>query len=35
MIVPMVFETVSDLTNSVQAAFIASAYVIFGKYAIN
>lgn len=27
----MVFETVSDLTGSVQAAFIAAAYIIFGK----
>lgn len=30
-IIPMAFETVVDLTGSVQAAFIAAAYIIFGK----
>jgi dolichyl-phosphate-mannose-protein mannosyltransferase len=30
-IIPMAFETVSDLTGSVQAAFVAAAYIIFGK----
>lgn len=28
----MAFETVSDLTGSVQAAFVAAAYIIFGNY---
>lgn len=31
-IVPMAFETVWDLTGSVQAAFIAAVYIIFGAF---
>jgi hypothetical protein len=27
----MTFETVSDMTGSVQAAFVAAAYIIFGR----
>jgi cation transport regulator ChaB len=27
----MAFETVSDLTGSVQAALVSAAYIIFGK----
>lgn len=30
-IAPMAFETVADLTGSVQAGFIAAVYIIFGE----
>lgn len=34
LIMPMAFDTVHDLTHSVEAAIIAAGYLIFGKYSI-